>query len=246
MRFTLIKKLSPRASTRKKAHWHSVKQTAKKHGFELYKSNLTWPTEPAFARLQELWPKTRGMSNHRRFFLFNTARRVRHLAGDSADVGVRFGTSSFFILSGLDDPSKRHHLFDSFEGLSEPAPEDAPAGAGPSVWKKGDLRVGEEVTRANLAQFANCSFHKGWIPERFPDVERSRFCFVHIDVDLYQPTLDSLKFFYDRVVPGGVIVCDDYGFTSCPGAMRALEEFFAGRKEALFHIPTGQALVVKQ
>jgi len=246
MRFTLIKRLSPKASTRKKAHWQSVKQAAKKHGFELYRSNLVWPTDEAFASLQTEWPMSRGMSNDRRFFLFNTSRRIRHIEGASADVGVRFGTSSFFILKGLGDPSKPHHLFDSFEGLSEPAPEDRKVQTPASFWKKGDLMVGEEVPRNNLAQFANCSFHKGWIPERFPDVSQRRFCFVHIDVDLYQPTLDSLGFFYERTAPGGVIVCDDYGFNSCPGAAKALEEFFSGKKETLFHIPTGQALVVKQ
>ena len=246
MRFSIIKKLSPRASTRRKAHWSSVKETAKRHGFELYKSNLTWPVEEGFVKLQAQWPKARGMSNDRRFFLFNTTKRIRHVEGDSADIGVRFGTSSFFILKGLNDPAKRHMLFDSFEGLSEPAPEDRTDSTHASVWKKGDLMVGEEVTRHNLAQFPNCSYHKGWIPAAFPAAEQHRFCFVHIDVDLYQPTLDSLKFFYRRMTPGGVIVCDDYGFNSCPGAAKALEEFFADKAETLFHIPTGQALVVKQ
>jgi hypothetical protein len=44
---------------------------------------------------------------------------------------------------------------------------------------------------------------------------------------------------------GGVIVADDYGFTSCPGAKRAWDDFFAGKPEKTIYLPTGQAFVVK-
>jgi O-methyltransferase len=44
---------------------------------------------------------------------------------------------------------------------------------------------------------------------------------------------------------GGVILCDDYGFSDCPGAMRAMDEFFRDKQESIFHIPTGQSMVIK-
>ena len=84
----------------------------------------------------------------------------------------------------------------------------------------------------------------GWIPSRFADVSAERFAFVHIDVDLYQPTRDSLTFFYERMLPGGIVLCDDYGFASCPGALRAMDEFFAGRPETIIHLPTGQGMAI--
>jgi hypothetical protein len=71
--------------------------------------------------------------------------------------------------------------------------------------------------------------HAGWIPDCFSEVVDRSFCFVHIDVDLYEPTLASLEFFGSRMVPGGIIVCDDYGFETCPGARRAGDEFAAAR-----------------
>jgi hypothetical protein len=71
------------------------------------------------------------------------------------------------------------------------------------------------------------------------------FSFVHLDVDLYQPTHDSLAFFYPRMVTGGIIVCDDYGFDSCPGAKKALDDFFRD-KEEIINVPTGQAFVIKK
>jgi hypothetical protein len=46
--------------------------------------------------------------------------------------------------------------------------------------------------------------------------------FVHVDVDLYQPTIDSFRYFWQLVVPGGVMICDDYNWS---GAKMAVEEF---------------------
>src|SRR5688572_31529904 len=42
------------------------------------------------------------------------------------------------------------------------------------------------------------------------------------DVDVYQPTRDSLEYFYPRLVTGGILVCDDYGW---PGARKAVDDF---------------------
>jgi hypothetical protein len=64
-------------------------------------------------------------------------------------------------------------------------------------------------------------------------------------VDLYKPTLQSLEFFWPKLVAGGVVVCDDYGFTTCPGARRAMDEFFTERRAGIFELTTGQALAIK-
>jgi len=242
----VLKRYASDPEVRRNARWRKVHKHARREDFQLYRANLVWPTSGAFLRANEAWKAVQGLPDDRRFFLLNTAAGVRHVAGDTADIGVRFGTSSFFILSGMDNPAKPHHIFDSFEGLSAPTPEDSSAGQ-QSVWKKGELLAEEEVTKYNLRMYADrCHFHKGWIPERFAQVHDRKFAFVHIDVDLYQPTRDTLEFFYERVTPGGVIVCDDYGSTLCPGARKAMDEFLADKPETLFHIPTGQALVVRR
>ena len=72
-----------------------------------------------------------------------------------------------------------------------------------------------------------------------------KFSFVHIDVDLYEPTHDSLSFFYERLVPGGIIVCDDYGSEACPGAYKACNDFIADKPEEIVHLTGGQGVIVK-
>jgi hypothetical protein len=136
--------------------------------------------------------------------------------------------------------NRKIHLFDSFEGLSKPGEKDG------TFWSTGGLSADESKARQNLAGFSNAAFYRGWIPERFPEVGDRSFALVHIDVDLYQPTLDSLAFFYPRMVKGGLIICDDYGFTTCPGAREAMDSFFGHMPELVVHLPTGQGLVLKE
>jgi len=178
-------------------------------------------------------------SAERKFFLRSLAGLVAHLPGDTAEAGTFEGASSWFICRALQNTGKTHHAFDSFEGLSTPTPEDA------EYWRKGELRAREETVRELLSPF-DTQVHKGWIPKCFEAATIDRLCFAHIDVDLYEPTLQSMEFFYPLVVQGGIIVCDDYGSALCPGATQALDEFVAGRPEKLVHAPTGQAFLVKQ
>ena len=68
---------------------------------------------------------------------------------------------------------------------------------------------------------------------------------VHVDVDLYQPTRDSIDFFYPRLNPGGLFVCDDYGFTTCPGATKAIDDFMADKPETIVSMDAGGCFFVK-
>ncbi|MFJ5487135.1 TylF/MycF/NovP-related O-methyltransferase [Hansschlegelia beijingensis] len=187
-----------------------------------------------------------GIPDERCFVLQNVVRGLRHVPGDVAECGLRFGKSTAFMLAA-DEAKRTYCLFDSFEGLSAPQAEDALSDTGKAYWDQADLSVPEDRVRANLAGFPDKTllFFKGWIPERFPEVADRTFALLHVDVDLYQPTRDALEFFWPRLAPGGMVVCDDYGSRKCPGAKRAFDEFFADGRGRLIELPTVQALVLK-
>jgi len=175
----------------------------------------------------------------RKWTVIQFLKLVQNVDGDTVECGAFQGGTSFFMLKhGRSD--RAHHVFDSFQGLSSP---DAIDGA---HWHKGSLTSPESTIRANLKEFPNVRYYAGWIPERFPEVADRKFCFVHVDVDLYQPTKDSLDFFYPRLEPGGVIVCDDYGFDTCPGARKAMDEFAAAHELVLLDLPTGQGVILNR
>lgn len=176
----------------------------------------------------------------RKYTLAQLLKLAARLNGDIAECGTYKGASAFLLCQALKGTSKRAHLFDSFEGLSEPGKWDG------SYWVPGALSAPENELRKSLAEFENYRVYRGWIPQRFREVEELNFSLVHIDVDLYQPTRASLEFFYPRMVSRGIILMDDYGFSTCPGAKRAADEFFADKSELILMLTTGQALVVKQ
>jgi hypothetical protein len=57
--------------------------------------------------------------------------------------------------------------------------------------------------------------------------------------------VDALEFFWPRIVPGGVVLCDDYGSIGCPGSRKAMDAFFADKKVRFIELPTAQAMVIK-
>jgi O-methyltransferase len=160
-------------------------------------------------------------------------------SGDIAECGCWRGQSTYMLAliaerSGATD----FHVFDSFEGLSEFGEKDA-GGLAPKSESDAQARqklfaADEESVRSNLSRFPFVSFYKGWIPERFSEIEDRQFKFVHIDVDLYQPYVDSIEFFYPRLLEGGILAFDDCGSAGFPGARRAVEELEAKFKPRMF------------
>jgi O-methyltransferase len=206
---------------------------------------LTWPqmdwwNDPGFNAYLEGFNERNGFNTHRRWMLWQLLRLIRNVPGDTAECGVFEGSSSWLICSAIEASGRTHHLFDSFEGLSPPGTQDG------SYWSAGALAAGEDVVAGNLAPFAkDLCFHKGWIPDRFEDVSGKAFAFVHIDVDLHQPTLEAVRFFYPLLSAGGLLVCDDYGCTTCPGATEAIDYFLADKPEKMVSLDAGGGFFIK-
>jgi hypothetical protein len=182
-----------------------------------------------------------GMNTDRRWTLYQLLRLMDGVPGDTAECGVYAGASSYLMcLANSRSPQSRwHFLFDSFEGLSAPGQFDG------SHWSRGDLACTLQAAQANLSEFKNVSFHPGWIPHTFSEVAKNDFAFVHIDVDLYEPTRDSIAFFYPRMSDGGIFLCDDYGFSTCPGATKAIDDFLGDKPEKMLALASGGGFFVK-
>jgi len=209
-------------------------------GYVPGKSGKRWfADDHFFDAYDRLVPTDDRRSAERKYFLRSLLSLVDGLPGDTAECGVWNGAASWFICDHFTGSGRLHHGFDSFEGLPQPTAVDG------SYWRKGDCYTTEDVARANLSNFP-VRLYKGWIPERFGEVADLRFCFVNVDVDLYEPTRDSIAFFYPRVVAGGVMLFDDYGSAMCPGAAKAIDEFMADRPEPLVEVPTQQAFLIKR
>jgi len=185
-----------------------------------------------------------------RFFaLERAARRVANVPGNACEVGCFRGLSAYIAAAAFRDIGKKltFHICDSFEGLSEPTAADAAQGnENAEAFKARDYRCSEADVRAHLAEFDCFEFHKGWIPAPFKKIENERFRYTHVDVDLAEPTRDSIEFLWPRLNPGGVMMLDDYAGMRFPGAKRAIDAFFAGRNDVfLIEQPAGGGIAVK-
>ena len=182
------------------------------------------------------------VSRDRCYVLAGLAGYASQLDGDAAEAGVYNGGTALLLCRVLAGSGSRLFLFDSFEGL----PEGEPGKDGPFL-PAGRFAAGavESVERL-LADFDDVSeIRKGWIPDTFDGLEDRSYAFVHIDVDLYQSTLDCLAYFYPRLVPGAVVLFDDYGFPAACGERHAVDEFLADKRESPISLPTGQAMMLK-
>ena len=84
----------------------------------------------------------------------------------------------------------------------------------------------------------------------FPDktghqIEGRQFRFCHIDVDVYQSAKDIIDWIWDRIVPGGIVVYDDYGFKGCDGITKYVEEQMNFKDRLVFHNLNGHAIILK-
>ncbi len=238
------------ANKRHDARYRLAKALTYRLGFRVLNPNVNWYSQlqPLSAQWTQITRSNRDYLGERHYIVYSMAKSAANLPGDTAECGVYRGASSFMIcMANKGKPNYEHHGFDSFEGLSQPEAVDIPSDNQAYTWKERDLVSSLDIAARHLSRFPFVRLYKGWIPDRFSEVADRQFSFVHIDVDLYQPTRDSLAFFYERTMPGGIIVCDDYGSINCPGATKAFDEFLSDKQEQqVIQLTTGQGFIVKR
>ena len=178
---------------------------------------------------------------------------TQELDADFAECGCWKGHSSFIIstLLSKNNFQNQFHIFDSFEGgLSDKTTKDQndrfEQSIGEMHQEKDMFSSLEQDVGKVLENFNFVKLYKGWIPDRFEEIRDRKFSFVHIDVDLYEPTRDGLDFFFPRLVERGGIVIDDYGMTQFPGCKKAVDEFLNRNECALFYeMPVGGCFIFK-
>lgn len=168
-------------------------------------------------------------------------RAARRLDGAMAEAGVFQGGSARLICHAKGDTPL--HLFDVFETLQA---NDAATASGDAATVRDHFRTTHgrrSAVETLLAPYPGVHVHAGVFPETAYVVADERFAFVHLDLDLPGATRDALDFFHPRLVPGGILIGDDY-------ADREVREvfgtFFADRLDTVIELPWGQMMVVRQ
>lgn len=176
------------------------------------------------------------------FWLQIERLKKEKIAGAFAEVGVYQGETARMMHEM--DPSRRLHLFDTFEGFDK---KDLEPSDNKSVNHGIDF---SDTSLESVVKFingnSNIEFHKGYFPATTKDLPVERYAFVHLDADLYNPTIAGLRYFYPLLSPGGVIIVHDYNHT-WEGVTRAVDEFSKTIPENLNEISDwlGSVIIVK-
>ena len=165
--------------------------------------------------------------------------RDKQLEGHAAELGVYRGGVSYLIANTL--TSKHLHMFDTWEGLPSTADYTN------EYHRPGEFGdIGNWGALDDLRTYRRVHFHEGIFPGSIPPIlDMAKFCFVHLDADLYDSTKAGLEFFYPKMVKGGIIVCDDYLWPHCPQIRKALWEFLADKPEQIEVRQEFQAIIKK-
>lgn len=185
--------------------------------------------------------------------LWNELQQREPLAGDVVELGVYKGGSAVLLQAAA--PQRRLHLFDTFTGHPVADRRFDDPNAHP-VGRFSDTSLQDVVrlfaSEARLAEVAvelhsGVEFHAGVFPASAAAIGWGPpLVFAHVDADIFDSVHAACQIFWSLLVPGGVMVFDDYGFPDCPGAKLAVDRWSAAYNVPVRPLSTGQCLVFKE
>jgi O-methyltransferase len=197
-----------------------------------------WEDDPDFLAHYHAVVGHTLVDRQRLFILYQLAQHTVALEGNLAECGVYRGGTAL-LLAKLKPANKKLYLFDTFGGMPETDSQK-------DYHKAGDF---SDTSLPQVQQLLdgqpNVIFRPGFFPATATGLEHETFCMAHCDMDIYTSILSFCHFFYPRLTRRGVLVFDDYGSASCPGAKAAVREFCTEQGLIEIYLPTGQALIWK-
>jgi len=186
------------------------------------------------------------VDKYRCFELWKLVEQIAKLKnGNIIEIGVwRGGTGALIAKQaqncGIQD---RVILCDTFTGVVK-------AGVGDPIYGGGEhadtsRQVVEELILTHM-NLNNVEILEGIFPDETGHrVGGMQFRFCHIDVDVYQSAKDIVDWMWDKMVPGGIMVYDDYGFDGCQGITKCVEEQMMCKDRLVIHNLNGHAIILK-
>jgi hypothetical protein len=167
------------------------------------------------------------------------------LPGDLVECGVYRGLYSAVMAAALDfaEYDRTLYLYDTFEGVPDAY---STAEERDSVNPFYNMENAFELVTERFAPYANVRIVQGVVPDSFETAAPEAISFLHLDMNAAEAEIAALDHLYERIVPGGIILLDDYGRYENRGLYDAHRKWFAVRGYMILELPTGQGMVVKR
>ena len=176
-------------------------------------------------------------STARRIFQFEQYLETRNLEeGVIVECGVGYGRGLTFLMKLQNRYLDKRALwaFDTFSGFPKGHQKDSDEfrKSGKPHYKDYDLaKVKSNLISAGISDFevARIRFIQGLIPETFVYFNQAKVALLNCDLDIYEPTKETLNFFWPKMIDGVVVMLDEYDIgtdeVKWPGAKKAVDEF---------------------
>jgi O-methyltransferase len=161
--------------------------------------------------------------------------------GNYVECGVFRGFKSYFLLKKNAEQIKdrKKFLFDTFKGIDPSLADGSPI--------KRDEHAKDglyEFVVERFSEFENLEIIRGSVPLSLQTVDVGVVNFVHLDMNSWQAELGALDYFLPKMVPGGVIILDDFGLKTHRKQFEKEYPFLVERGLSVLELPTGQGVVL--
>ncbi|WP_406148491.1 TylF/MycF/NovP-related O-methyltransferase [Streptomyces sp. NBC_01012] len=180
-------------------------------------------------------------------FVLATRHIVKHdIPGDIVECGVWRGGSMQACartLLSLGETGRDLYLFDTYEGMTPPTDEDLRRDGRPArelldaqgkdrpIWAVASLEDVQAGFEKVPYPADRVHYVRGKVEETVPEQAPERISILRLDTDWYASTKHELRYLYERLVSGGVLLIDDYGYWQ--GSRQAVDEFLEETGEQL-------------
>lgn len=175
------------------------------------------------------------------------ARHAINLEGDLIECGVFTGILPTVICEGIPDfGSKRYWLFDTYEGIPVETVSEAERENSESLNNNYYTGVdAEKIVRDAIGHIPAVRIVKGVLPQSLSLADIQKISYLSIDLNNVAAEMAVAQQLWDRVVPGAVIVLDDFGFSGHRAQHDAWVKFAVSKRHNIATLPTGQGLIIK-
>lgn len=185
---------------------------------------------------------------YRCYELWQLVEQTHKLKNNSGiiEIGVWRGGTAAIIAQKLYDLKSTANLYvaDTFEGVVKTSEKD-------KYYSGGEHQdTSQQIVEKLLdetAKYKNYKILKGIFPEDTQHLVASDeiFSLCHIDVDVYESAKDIIAWIWDKLIIGGIIVFDDYGFHTCTGITNLVNEQRNLKDRVIIHNLNGHAIMIK-
>lgn len=174
------------------------------------------------------------------------ALHASHLPGDFVECGTNTGIMSLAICDYVDFNrlDKDFFLLDTYSGIPEDQISERELAHGRGYENTMYPECYDQALR-NFSPFPRARPIRGRVPEVLQTVAFGQVSYLCLDMNIAYPELAALRFFWPRLVTGGIVVLDDYGWSNYREQKDQLDGFAREQGVEIALLPTGQGLLLK-